>query len=577
MTLLAGVYALRATSPDADGFAAMQAALGRSGDTVHTAGSGRAALAKIDIGAFEAPAFLDDNSGPVMVVTGRPLFDAAGRKPHRPRDKDASALREALAVSGHEALRRCQGSYTLAAWDAGKDELLLAADKLGSRPLYFAFVGDMLYFASAMRVLEAVPALEPVVDMRALTEEILLGFPLADRTAVEQIRVLRGGEVLTARGDAWQRQHYAHWSEAAATSAPDRAELVARYNETFLDAVACRAPASGGVNAFLSGGLDARVIAGSLIAAGRQVRSLTFEFPNRLDGPLARKLAEALGTDHSPVTADPGVGQLQHKLTAARALGADLAAGGSASIFSGDGGSVGLGYVYMDAQLVDALRAGRRDAALAQHLEGKALPRKALRADAFQRMAPMLREGIEAELAAAGSDDPARSFHTYLMDNDQRRHLYAVFEQLDIGRTEFELPFFDGRLLEMTAAAPVEWFLRHDFYYEWLKLLPAPVYDTPWQAYPGHLPCPHSLDEFASVRSQWDQTSADRFKASAPLYRRCRANAFGEFPGEILSRPAVLVALAMHGLRLRDYAYLWKVIDTIQQTSARCGGRVAWS
>ncbi|MEL7451070.1 MAG: hypothetical protein AAFN78_17780, partial [Pseudomonadota bacterium] len=87
----------------------------------------------------------------------------------------------------------------------------------------------------------------------------------------------------------------------------------------------------------------------------------------------------------------------------------------------------------------------------------------------------------------------------------------------------------------------------------------------------------HSLDEFASVRSQWDQTSADRFKASAPLYRRCRANAFGEFPGEILSRPAVLVALAMHGLRLRDYAYLWKVIDTIQQTSARCGGRVAWS
>ncbi|MEM9057790.1 MAG: asparagine synthase-related protein, partial [Pseudomonadota bacterium] len=456
MTLLAGAWSLDAagSAPDAAGVSALHAALARSGDTVESAAVGRLAVAKIDIGALGSPAFVDDGKGHVLLATGRPLFDAAGRTPHRTRNEDLVALRPALAADGPAALRRCQGSYTLCASDG--EQLLLATDKLGARPLYFAVAGNTLWFANAIRLLEAVPAIELSLDVRGLTEEVLLGFALADRTAFAPLRVLRGGEALTATSSRWDRQRYAHWSEAASAPTPARAELVANYHDTFLDAVACRAPADDGVNAFLSGGLDARVIAASLIAAGRPVRTLTFEFPGRLDGPLARTLAAALGTEHRPVPADPGVGQLQHKLTAARYLDPAAPQGTAASIFSGDGGSVGLGYVYMTEAMVTELRDGRRDAALARHLDGKALPRKVLQRQAFERMQPLLRDGIEAELVAVNCDDPARAFHTYLMDNDQRRHLYAVFEQLDIGRTEFELPFFDGRLLEMTAAAPVE-------------------------------------------------------------------------------------------------------------------------
>jgi hypothetical protein len=63
--------------------------------------------------------------------------------------------------------------------------------------------------------------------------------------------------------------------------------------------------------------------------------------------------------------------------------------------------------------------------------------------------------GIEEELARLTCEDRGRAFHLFLMLNDQRRHLADLFENIDLGRLELEMPFYDSDFLELVIAGPV--------------------------------------------------------------------------------------------------------------------------
>jgi len=573
MTMLAGIYTMGDTVvPDADDITELSRELGRSGDKVLSKTCGRLFIAKIDIGAYANPAFLFDDENFAIVATGKPLLDAKGPG-SRPRDQDLLEIRKGWPSSGPGILSRCRGTYSLCLYQRDRDRLFLATDRVGARPVYFAVQKNILYFASALRLLEVLPSLRLSMDIRGVTEEVVLGVSLADRTSLAPIRVLRGGEFLSAGIEGLTRKHYARWSDAAKTDQPQREELLDEVYTTFLDAVSCRAPDEAPVNSFLSGGLDARVVAAALVATGHRVRSLTYEFPGFLDGPLAREFAAVLGTDHKPVPVDHRNGQRHLKATAVKYLGNDGALSDSATIFSGDGGSVGLGYVYMDTEMVAALRAGDINKALIRYFHDKGLPSRVIRSEYVERMESFAADGIRAELAAADTGDPARDFHIFLMDNDQRRHLHPIFEDLDRTRTEFELPFFDAHLLDLTMSAPVDWFIGHDFYYQWLERFPACVRDVPWQAYPGHLPCPNPPNQNLGS-DQWQQSDGERYAASSAVYRRCYKSVFQQFPTEVMSRPAVIAGLILHGLRFRDYSYVWNTVDTIQTAYRRAEGRI---
>lgn len=573
MTMLAGIYTMGETvAPDAKDITELSRELGRSGDEVVSKACGRFFLAKIDIGAYAQRAFLFDDENIAIAATGKPLLDANSCEP-QPRDRDLLAIRKAWPLSGPDILSRCRGTYSLSVYERDSDRLYIATDKVGARPIYFAIQGNILFFASARRLLEILPSLTLSMDIRGVTEEVVLGVSLADRTSLAPIKVLRGGELLTADKNGWTRRHYARWSDAAKSKRPQRDDLLAAVHTAFLDAVSRRAPEQGPANSFLSGGLDARVVAAALVATGHRVRSLTYEYPGLLDGPLARKVAVALGTEHKPVPVDHRIRQRDLKANAASYLDNDGTHNSSATIFSGDGGSVGLGYVYMDFELVASLRDDDTSGALNSYLSKHQLPSRALQASLAEEMGSFVEDGIRAELAAAGTGDPARDFHIFLLDNDQRRHLHPIFENLDRTRTEFELPFFDGHLLDLTMSAPVDWFIAHDFYYEWLEHFPACVRNVPWQAYPGHLPCPNPPDENLGS-DQWRQSKNERYAASSAVFRRCYKSVLHQFPTEVLNRPSIMAGMILHGLRLRDYSYVWNMVDTIQTAYRRAEGRI---
>ena len=142
------------------------------------------------------------------------------------------------------------------------------------------------------------------------------------------------------------------------------------------------------------------------------------------------------------------------------------------------------------------------------------------------------------------------------MLNDQRRHLADLFENIDLGRLELEMPFYDSDFLELVIASPVNDFLNHRFYMEWLKQFSAAVTSVPWQAYPGHVPCPLPVPD--DLRYQWtdyyDLDTARQMRA-AFIQQADRLLEARKFPESIIDkrRLRVLAWLARLGVRKYDY------------------------
>ena len=146
------------------------------------------------------------------------------------------------------------------------------------------------------------------------------------------------------------------------------------------------------------------------------------------------------------------------------------------------------------------------------------------------------------------------------MLNDQRRHLANFYENIDLDRVEFQLPFFDSEFLEQILRSPLEGFLRHEFYMRWLAHFPPVALSVPWQAYPGHVPCPLPVPD--RLARQWDaeifSTSyVEQAKRSLvrDIDKFLKSN---NFPASIVSPSRLRLANWLTRLGIRNYDYVLK-------------------
>jgi hypothetical protein len=182
-------------------------------------------------------------------------------------------------------------------------------------------------------------------------------------------------------------------------------------------------------------------------------------------------------------------------------------------------------------------------------------------------------QGIREELAEVHAEDAARNFYLFLMRNDQRRKLASHFENIDLHRLEFQLPFFDGAFLAAVTATPLDWCLRHKFYLKWLALFPPAVTAVPWQAYPGHEPCP--LPVPADLAYQWDDTylaEEDFSQEQNVLAQASHLLSSSDFPDQILNKNKFRLATWLHARGWRDYRYAIEAAQTYHLYAQKCGG-----
>lgn len=531
-------------------------------------------LAKVDIGAFGEPAAYVDADGAATIVSGEPLLERPAEGEWRPRTRDTQLLHEAFRRGDDGPACGARGQYCAALFDPALHRLVLCTDLLGIRALYHAQVGEWLMFATSLRQFESVPGLTLHLDAQGAFEQALLQAPLAGRTPFREVRLLGPAEVVECRPEQRSSRRLFHWDRVQPRERTE-AEALDDVDRVFHAAIARRRQGDTATTAFLSGGLDSRVIVAGLLRAGLKVRTLNFSLVGSLDQALGGMFAQAAGT---PQVSRPYSARLQdsYEEMAAAAL-ADPRDDGirperPALLWSGYGGSGILGQINNKPEYVALLREGHTEAAveLLHELKGLRLPRRLLRRRFAEPLDVVLRDGVMREVERMEPADPGRRIDLYLLHNSARCQLHPQQESVDDVRLEQQVPMLDPTFVQLGHELPFEMLARHRLYHLWLERFGPPVTAVPWQAYPGHEPCPIPLPEGA--RPQWTIAAEPGFRRGA-LIRSARRLLAGNAPFDVLSWPHLALGSAAHFAGVRDFAYGIRLSSRIAAWWERCGRR----
>ena len=229
---------------------------------------------------------------------------------------DSEVVVHLYEEEGAACVHRLRGMFAFALLDG--DELLLARDRLGIKPLYYSVVGHSFIFASEIKALLRCDELPRRLDMQAFADRTLLGHAVATQTYLEGVRSLapghtmtvssRGGRLRTAAPEAYFDRR------AARDEAMSYEEAQAALEDALEDAVARHLDADVDVGVALSGGLDSTMLA--MLARDQDgARLQTFSLADHEGNPdlvMAARVAAMIGADHhsSVVQLDEYIGAI---------------------------------------------------------------------------------------------------------------------------------------------------------------------------------------------------------------------------------------------------------------------------
>lgn len=235
---------------------------------------------------------------------------------------DTETLLVALKSWGlTRTLEAAVGMFAFALWDEATQELVLARDRLGEKPLYVTRLGSGLGFASELKALEGLPGFDTSIDTAALAAYLRQGYVSAPSTIyVRTAKLLPGSYLRVSERDvaamayggdflAPYRRFYWELRDVARRGLADpfrggESQAVDTLGNLLGAAVKGQSLADVPVGAFLSGGIDSTAVVALMQAvSGDRVRTFTIAFddPEFDESPHAERVAAHLGTEHTTV------------------------------------------------------------------------------------------------------------------------------------------------------------------------------------------------------------------------------------------------------------------------------------
>ncbi len=222
---------------------------------------------------------------------------------------DTEVLLAGAEEWGAEAvIPKLWGMFAFALWDRQERTLLLARDRLGKKPMYYAQTHNTFLFGSELKALRAHPSFEPEVDRDALAAYLRFGYVPTPHTIYKGAHKLPAGAyAVVRRGQPPSIREYWSARKAAEYGLDHRlniseAEAIEQLDQLLRDSVARRMIADVPLGALLSGGVDSSVVTALMQAqSSRPVKTFTigFKVPNYNEAELAKAVAAHLGTDHT--------------------------------------------------------------------------------------------------------------------------------------------------------------------------------------------------------------------------------------------------------------------------------------
>lgn len=219
---------------------------------------------------------------------------------------DAALAAEVWAVLGEEGLARIAGQFAFALWDAAGRRLVLARDRVGYAPLYFAVAGDRLIFASEYKALLALDVVPARPNRAALQSIQNTKWVRPGVTCLEGIHPVAPGAFIEVQDGRAASRRY--WDIPVRAAGLDEAGHAARLRESFLETLRLQTEPYDRIGVSLSGGLDSAVVAAGVkaVAGSREVHTFSAGYGED-DKELvnAATVAREVGTIHHPVVLDP--------------------------------------------------------------------------------------------------------------------------------------------------------------------------------------------------------------------------------------------------------------------------------
>jgi asparagine synthase (glutamine-hydrolysing) len=284
-------------------------------------GLGHQRLSIIDLSTGHQPIHNEDQS--IWVVFNGEIYNyhqlrkELQAKGHRFYTKsDTEVIVHLYEELGRECAGRLRGMFAFAIWDAEREELLLARDRLGIKPLYYIQTQGKLLFASEIKSLLQYEGISPQLNEFALDRYLSFRFVPGPHSIFQGVQKIQPGHILCYKQNSLRVEKY--WD---IQFCPDYSKSFDFFVETFYEklqqSIDLRLMSEVPLGAYLSGGLDSSFIVGLMsLLTNKPVATFSVGFPEEKYNELgyAQIIADHFQTQHHTLYAERNDADLMHKI-----------------------------------------------------------------------------------------------------------------------------------------------------------------------------------------------------------------------------------------------------------------------
>lgn len=222
-------------------------------------------------------------------------------------DSDTEVLLHGYREWGHDLVDRLHGMFAFAIWDAPKQQLFLARDRFGKKPLFYAWFRGKFIFASELKAILSWPGFERKANLAAIHDYLSFKYTVGRNTAFEGVYKLEPARILcldaahTVDNPPVAVPYWDLPEPTAENDFPNSGTLEDQLFDRLDTAISKRLISDVPVGAFLSGGVDSSAIvarAAELKTGQLKTFSAGFNIQGFDETDYATRIAKQFGTEH---------------------------------------------------------------------------------------------------------------------------------------------------------------------------------------------------------------------------------------------------------------------------------------